>query len=96
MLGKPSEVQRLLVVSRDSAVLRPIWSIGEVNGWQLELAADPWEAIDRAQSGAAFDLLLLDLPQGSADGLQSLRWLRRLRPSLPIVLIGHSDDNGKK
>src|SRR5580658_5307557 len=90
------EVTKLLVVSRDSAILRPLWLMGESNGWQLEIAADPWEAIDRAQSGATPDLLLLDLPQGSADGLHSLRWLRRLRPALPIILIGHPDDNGRK
>ena len=87
---------RLLVVSRDSAILRQLWSMGESNGWQLEIAADPWEAIDRAQSGATLDLLLLDLPHGNADGLHSLRWLRRLRPALPIILFGHPDDNGRK
>jgi len=91
-----SQVPKLLVVSRDSAILRPLWLMGESNGWQLEIAADPWEAIDRAQSGAMLDLLLLDLPQGSAEGLHSLRWLRRLRPALPIILIGHPDDNGRK
>jgi two-component system response regulator AtoC len=96
MLENAIEATRLLVVSRDSAVLRPLWSMGESNGWQLEIAADPWEAIDRAQSGAPLDLLLLDLPQGNAEGLHSLRWLRRLRPALPIILIGHSDDNGRK
>jgi DNA-binding NtrC family response regulator len=90
------QVTKLLVVSRDSAILRPLWLMGESNGWQLEIAADPWEAIDRAQSGAMLDLLLLDLPQGSAEGLHSLRWLRRLRPALPIILIGHPDDNGRK
>jgi DNA-binding NtrC family response regulator len=96
MIKNAFEVTRLLVVSRDSAVLRPLCSIGESNGWQLEIAADAWEAIDRAQSGATLDLLLLDLPQGSADGLLGLRWLRRLRPALPIILIGHPEDNGRK
>jgi two-component system response regulator AtoC len=70
--------------------------MGESNGWQLEIAADPWEAMDRTQSGASFDLLLLDMPPGNADGLHSLRWLRRLRPALPIVLIGHSNDHDRK
>ena len=96
MLKDEIEVPRLLVVSRDSALLRPLWSMGESNGWLLEIAADPWEAIDKAQSGLTLDLLLLDSPQGSADGLHSLRWLRRLRPALPIILIGHSDDNGRR
>jgi two-component system, NtrC family, response regulator AtoC len=96
MIKTAIEVTKLLVVSRDSAILRPLWLMGESNGWQLEIAADPWEAIDRAQTGATLDLLLLDLPQGSADGLHSLRWLRRIRPALPIILIGHPDDNGRK
>jgi two-component system response regulator AtoC len=96
MIKKAIEVTKLLVVSRDSSILRPLWSMGESNGWQLEIAADPWEAIDRAQSGATIDLLLLDMPQGSTEGLHSLRWLRRLRPALPMILIGHPDDNGRK
>jgi two-component system, NtrC family, response regulator AtoC len=96
MIKNTVEASRLLVVSRDSAILRPLWSMGESNGWHLEIAADPWEAIDRAQSGATLDLLLLDLPHGNVDGLHSLRLIRRLRPVLPIILIGHPDDNGRK
>jgi two-component system, NtrC family, response regulator AtoC len=96
MIRSAVEVMKLLVVSRDSAILRPLWLMGESNGWQLEIAADPWEAIDWAQSGATLDLILLDLPLGSTEGLNCLRWLRRLRPALPIILIGHHDDNGRK
>jgi two-component system response regulator AtoC len=96
MLRKPNKLATLLVVSRDSAVLRPLWSMGEPNGWQLEIASDPWEAISRAQSPAALDLIVLDLPHGHGDGLHSLHWLRKLRPELPIILIGHPDDNGRK
>ena len=96
MLKDAIEAPRLLIVSRDSAFLRPLWSMAESNGWLLEIAADPWEAIDKTQSGVTLDLLLLDSPQGSADSLHSLRWLRRLRPALPIILIGHSDENGMR
>jgi two-component system response regulator AtoC len=96
MLRNPNELATLLVVSRDSAVLRPLWSMSEPNGWQLEIASDPWEAISRAQSPATLDLILLDLPQEHGDGLHSLHWLRKLRPELPILLIGHPDDNDRK
>ena len=42
------------------------------------------------------DLLLLDLPHGDGDGLHMLRWLRRLRPALPIILLGHPENVDKK
>src|SRR5271157_3413063 len=92
---KAIETVRLLVVSRDSSVLRPLWSMGESNSWQLESAASVWGAMERIQSGVTPDLLLLDLPRGDTDGFHILRWLRRLRPELPIILICDPDDKPK-
>ena len=93
---KVIETARLLFVSRDSVLVRTIWSMGESSSWQLEIVGNVWEAMERVQSGATPDLLLLDLPQGDADGLHILRWLRRLRPALPIILIGHPGDVRKR
>jgi DNA-binding NtrC family response regulator len=90
------EMARLVVVSRDSAVLLPLLSLGEANSWQLEIAGNPWEAMDKVQSGAVLDLVLLDLPHGDGDGVHILRWLRRLRPTMPIILIGPNGDHGDK
>ena len=87
---------RLLVVSREPAVLRPLWSVGESNSWHLETAGSGWEALERIQSGAVPDLLLLDLPRGDADALHVLRWLRRLRPELPIILLSYAEDIGRE
>jgi two-component system response regulator AtoC len=87
---------RLLVVSREPAVLRPLWSIGESNSWHLETAGSGWEAMERVQSGNTPDLLLLDLPRGDADSLHILRWLRRLRPELPIILIAYPEDASRE
>jgi two-component system response regulator AtoC len=90
------ETTRLLVVSRESAVLRPLWSISESNSWHLETAGSGWDAMERVQSGATPDLLLLDLPRGDGDSLHILRWLRRLRPELPIILIAYPEDAGRE
>jgi len=86
------ETVRLLVVSREPSVLRPLWSIGESNAWHLETAGSGWEAMERVQSGAAPHLLLLDLPRGEADSMHVLRWLRRLRPEVPIIVLSHPGD----
>ena len=86
------ETMRLLVVSREMAALHPLWSIVESNAWHVELAASAWEAMDRVQSGVAPHILILDLPRGDSDSLHILRWLRRLRPELPIILLCHAAD----
>lgn len=87
---------RLLVVSREPQILRSLWSIGETNSWQLETAASGWDAMERVQSGIAPDLLLLDLPRGDGDSLHILRWLRRLRPELRVLVLCHPEDGGRK
>jgi len=86
------ETIRLLVVSREPAVLRLLWSMEESDSWQLETAGSGWDAMERVQSGAAPDLLLLDIPHGDTDSLHLLRWLRRLRPDLPVVVLCYPDD----
>jgi two-component system response regulator AtoC len=93
---KAIETARLLVVSREPAVLRPLWSVGESNCWHLETAGSGWDAMERLQTGAAPDLLLLELARDDGDSLNVLRWMRRLRPDLPIILISHTDDAERK
>jgi two-component system response regulator AtoC len=87
---------RLLVVSREPAILRSLWSVGEANSWHLETVGSGWEALDRVQSGITPDLLVLDLARGDADSLHILRWLRRVRPGMPIILLAHPDDPGRE
>jgi two-component system, NtrC family, response regulator AtoC len=89
---QPTQTLRLLVVTRDTAALRRLWSMVESNSWQLETAAGAWEALERIQSGVAPHLLILDLPRGDRDALHILLWLRRLRPDLPTILLCHTLD----
>ena len=92
MAEAPVETARLLVVSRDSSLLRPLWSLGESNSWQLETASSGWEAMELVHSEINPHLVLLDLPRGDGDSLHLLRWLRRLHPELPVIVACHPDD----
>ncbi len=89
------ETVRLLIVSRESAVLRPLWAIAESHSWHVESAVSAWDAMERVQSVAPH-VLVLDLPRGDGDGLHILRWLRRLRPDLPVVVLCFPEDAGRK
>jgi DNA-binding NtrC family response regulator len=86
------ETMRVLVVSRETALLRLLWSMGDSNSWHLEAAVSGWEAMERVQSDVAPHLLVLDLPRGDGDTLHILRWLRRLRPDLPVVVVCYPED----
>ena len=86
------ETIRLLIVSRDPGVLRLMWSIEEANTWGLEAAASGWDAMEQVQSGADPDLLILDFPRGDTETLNLLRWLRRLRRELPVIVLLHPQD----
>jgi len=78
---------RVLVVSRDSEVLRAVGRAAESDLWQLITASSAWDAMEKLQSDLALDALLIDLPWGDTDGLRCLHWLRQLREKLPILLI---------
>jgi two-component system response regulator AtoC len=80
-------ITRLVIVSRDSEVLRVVCKAMESNLWQLIIAASVWDAMEKLQSDTPVDVLMIDLPLEDTDGLRCLRWLRRFRPELPILLI---------
>jgi len=96
MIENSIEAARVLAVSKDPGVVRSLWSIAEANSWQLETVGSGWDALESVQAGSTPDLLLLDLPRGDADSLHILRWLRRLRPNLPIILVCYPEDAGRK
>jgi two-component system, NtrC family, response regulator AtoC len=89
-LAENRELISLLVVSRDSSVLRLVWPLDESNPWRVDTAAGGWDAMERLQSGELPRLLLLDVARGDSDGLHFLRWLRRLHGELPVLILCHA------
>jgi two-component system, NtrC family, response regulator AtoC len=86
------ESAQILFVSKKRSAQDLPWAGGEVRGWQLESAASGWEALDRVHAGPGPDLVLLDLITGDGDGLPTLRWLRRVRPDLPVLILAGADE----
>lgn len=91
-LAENRALTSLLVVSRDSSVLRLLWPLEESNPWRVDTAASGWDAMERLQSDDVPRLLLLDVPRAESDGLHFLRWARRLHGGLPVVILCHPEE----
>lgn len=84
---------RMLLVSRDPSTLRCLSGVGDANSWQMETAHSGLEALERLQSAASPDIVLLDLAPDDSDSLHTLRWLRRVCPSVPVILLSQAEDH---
>ena len=78
--------QRILAIEDDGAIRRGIVDALRFAGYQTLEAARGDTGLEMALA-REFDLLLLDLVLPGRDGLEILREVRRLRPTLPIIIL---------
>src|SRR5712692_4031512 len=86
---------QILLVSQERSTRSLPW-IGSENGWRLETVGSAWEALELVRSTAGPDLIVLDMTQNESEGLHPLRWLRRVRPDLPVLVLANSNDPNQK
>jgi DNA-binding NtrC family response regulator len=84
---------RMLLVSRDPSTLNCLSTLGQANAWEMQTAHSGLEALERVQSATAPDLVLLDLLPNDTDSLHTLRWLRRVCPGVPVILLSSSENH---
>jgi DNA-binding response OmpR family regulator len=78
--------RRILVVEDDAAIRTGVRDSLRFAGYEVDEAADGDAGMNLALS-VDCDLVLLDLVLPGPDGLQILRRVRQLRPSLPIIML---------
>jgi len=86
---------QILLVSQERSTRSLPW-IGSENGWRLETVGSAWAALELVRSTAGPDLIVLDMTQNESEGLHPLRWLRRVRPDLPVLVLANSNDPNQK
>lgn len=87
---------RLLVIAQDSTISQLIASAIRPNRWQLDVAASAWDALEKLHSGSRVDLLFVDLDGGAVHDFQILRWLRKIRPDVPMIVMDPVDDGARR
>ena len=96
MLVNQTTSARLLVVSTDPSLVHPLAYLGEANEWNIETVKSGWDALERVQDADSPDAVILDLARGDVDSLHTLRWLRRLRPEIPVLMFAYPEDGRQK
>ena len=87
--------QKVLVIEDDAAIRRGIVDAVKFAGYEALEAASGGEGL-RVALGAEYDLLLLDLVLPERDGLEILKEVRQVRPTLPIIILTARGEEGDR
>jgi two-component system, OmpR family, response regulator MprA len=84
---------KVFVVDDDAAVRESLGRALRLEGYEVELAADGAEALERLESdGAGVDLVVLDVLMPNVDGLEVCRRIRRSGSRLPVLMLTARDE----
>lgn len=77
---------RILVVDDESVVIRSCERVLTAEGYNIEGALGGREAILKLEQNN-YDLVLTDLKMPEVDGIKLIRWVRKTRPDIGVVVI---------
>jgi two-component system response regulator MprA len=78
---------KILVVDDERAVRESLRRALELEGYEIELAGDGTEALDRLESTGESDAMILDVLMPGVDGLEVCRRLRNTGSRLPVLML---------
>ncbi|HUK95496.1 MAG TPA: response regulator transcription factor [Gaiellaceae bacterium] len=78
---------KILVVDDERAVRESLRRALELEGYEIELAADGREALDCLGTEAQPDAVVLDVLMPGVDGLEVCRTLRKSGSSVPVLML---------
>jgi len=78
---------RALVVDDAEGIRTFLANLLELLGYEVDTADDGRSALALLEGGAAPDVILLDVMLPGIDGIETLRRIRELDPSVPVVIL---------
>jgi two-component system response regulator MprA len=87
---------KILVVDDERAVRDSLRRALELQGYEVELASDGVEALERLAANGQPDAIVLDILMPGVDGLEVCRQLRRRGNSVPVLMLTARDAVGDR
>jgi DNA-binding NtrC family response regulator len=78
---------RVLVVDDAEGIRGYLANLLELRGYQVDTAEDGRRALALLEGGAAPDVVLLDVMMPGLDGIETLRRIHDIDPTLPVVML---------
>src|SRR5262245_57768459 len=76
----------ILVVDDERNVRNNLGMLLEAEGHKVDAASNGDEALSRIKEGR-YDIAFVDIQMPKMDGLELLRFMRELRPKMPVVML---------
>ncbi|KAF0144139.1 MAG: NADH-quinone oxidoreductase subunit E [Nitrospirae bacterium] len=81
-----AEKPRILIVDDELIVIRSAERVLKAEGYDVEGALGGREAITKIEQNS-YDLVFTDLKMPEVDGITLIRWIKKTKPSIGIVII---------
>ena len=81
-----AEKPRILIVDDEIIVIRSAERVLKAEGYDVEGALGGREAITKIEQNS-YDLVFTDLKMPEVDGITLIRWIKKTKPSIGIVII---------
>ena len=77
---------KILIVDDEPGILEFLRNMFQADGYEAVIALNGEAAIEAVKNGTV-DLVITDLRMPEMDGMELLRELKKLKPSMPVIML---------
>jgi two-component system response regulator AtoC len=89
-----SNKERILVVDDEPSIRKYLQTLLEVDGFEVEAVSAGRDAIEKVNGGERPDFIILDVLMPELNGIETLKELMQIDPTLNVIMLSCSNEVG--
>ncbi len=89
-----SNKERILVVDDEPSIRKYLQTLLEVDGFEVEAVSSGKDAIEKVSGGERPDFIILDVLMPELNGIETLKELMQIDPTLNVIMLSCSNEVG--